>query len=115
MANLTYRAMKRAGEKDVRLSKRVHRLEYRTVEEFYYLKDDPFCLKNLAADRPAAMSAFQKQLRDWMVKYGDFALEAFDQRDSPAALEQFMKDYTERSGKEVEALKPYEEAKRYRF
>ena len=115
MAGLTYRAMKRAGEKDVRLSKRVHHLEYRTVEEFYDLKDDPFCLKNLAADRPAAMSAFQKQLRDWMVKYGDFALEAFDQRDSPAALEQFMKDYTERSGKEVEALKPYEEAKRYRF
>ena len=35
--------------------------------------------------------------------------------DSPAALEKFMKDYTERSGKEVEALKPYEEAKRYRF
>ena len=115
MANLTYRAMKRAGEKDVRLSKRVHHLEYRTVEEFYDLKDDPFCLKNLAADRPAAMSAFQKQLRDWIVKYGDFALEAFDQRDSPAALEQFMKDYTERSGKEVEALKPYEEARRYRF
>ena len=61
------------------------------------------------------MSKRQKQLRDWMVQYGDFAMEAFDQRDSPAALEKFMKDYTERSGKEVEALKPYEEAKRYRF
>jgi len=26
-----------------------------------------------------------------------------------------MKDYTQRSGKEVEAMKPYEEAKRYGF
>jgi len=26
-----------------------------------------------------------------------------------------MKDYIERSGKEVESMKPYEEAKRYRF
>jgi len=50
-----------------------------------------------------------------MVEYNDFALEAFDHRDSPEALERFMKDYTERSGKEVEAMKPYEEAKRYRF
>ena len=115
IAGLTYRAMKRAGEKDVRLTKRVHLLLYRTVEGFYDLNSDPFCLKNLTNDRPAAMSVLQKQLRDWMVKYGNFALKAFDQRDSPAALEQFMKDYTERSGKEVEALKPYEEAKRYRF
>ncbi|MEE2947034.1 MAG: sulfatase [Verrucomicrobiota bacterium] len=115
MAGLTYRAMKRAGEKDVRLAKREHLLEYRTVEEFYDLNSDPFCLKNLTNVRPAAMSVLQKQLRDLMVKYGDFALEAFNQRDSPATLEQFMKDYTERWGKEVEALKPYEEAKRYRF
>ena len=33
------------------------------------------------------------------MQYGDFALEAFDQRDSPAALEKFMKDYTERRAK----------------
>ena len=59
------------------------------------------------------MNAFQT-IAGLMVQYGDFALEAFDQRDSPAALEKFM-NYTERSGKEVEALKPYEEAKRCRF
>lgn len=47
--------------------------------------------------------------------YGDFALDVFDRRNSPAAFEKFMKDYIERSEKEVEALKPYEETKRYRF
>ena len=50
-----------------------------------------------------------------MVKYNDFALDAFDHRDSLEALEQFMQDYTQRSGKEVEAMKPYEEAKLYGF
>jgi N-sulfoglucosamine sulfohydrolase len=115
MAGLTYRAMKRVGENNPRLARRVRHLEYRTVEEFYDLNSDPYCLENLAANRPAAMSKLQIKLRDWMVQYGDFALDAFDHRASPAALEKFMKDYTERSGKEVEALKPYEEAKRYRF
>ena len=57
----------------------------------------------------------RQKLRMWMVEYNDYALEAFDHRDSPEALERFMKDYTERSGKEIEAMKPYEEAKRYRF
>ena len=115
MAGLTYRAMKRAGEKDPRLAKRVRHLEYRTVEEFYDLKNDPHCLENLAGNPPAAMRTLQKKMRDWMVQFGDFALDAFDQRDSPDALEKFMRDYTERSGKEVEALKPYEEINRYRF
>ena len=32
-----------------------------------------------------------------------------------AALEKFMKNYPERSGKEVDALKTYEEADHYRF
>ncbi len=32
-----------------------------------------------------------------------------------AALEKFMQDYPEHSGKEVDALKTYEEANRYRF
>ena len=57
----------------------------------------------------------RRKLRTWMVEYNDFALEAFDHRDSPEALERFMKDYTERSGREVEAMKPYEAAKRYGF
>ena len=124
MAGLTYRAMKREGEKNPGLAKRVHHLEYRTVEEFYNLRNDPFCLENLLPNKQRgtaskssneALMSLRQKLRTWMVKHNDFALDAFDHRDLPEALEQFMKDYTERSGKEVEALKPYEEAKRYRF
>ncbi len=120
MSGLTFRTMKRASENDPRLAKRVRHFEYRTVEEFYDLKYDPYCLRRLAVGQkaktpPAALRALQKRMRDWMVRHGDFALDAFDHRDSPEVLEQFLKDYTERSRKEVEALKPYEETKRYRF
>ena len=97
------------------LAKRVCHLEYRTVEEFYDLFSDAYCLENLGSNRSAAMRKLQVKLRDWMVQYGDFALDAFDHRASAAALQKFMEDLTERSGKEVEALKPYEEAKHYRF
>jgi len=62
-----------------------------------------------------AIETLRQKLRMWMVQYNDFALDAFDHRDSLEALEQFMKDYTQRSGKEVEAMKPYEEAKQYCF
>ena len=124
MAGLTYRAMKRAGEKTPSLAKRVHHLEYRTVEEFYNLRKDSFCLENLLPNKEQgatsesskqALEMLRRKLRTWMVEYNDFALEAFDHRDSPEALERFMKDYTERSGREVEAMKPYEAAKRYGF
>ena len=124
MAGLTYQAMKRADETNLRLAKRVHHFEYRTVEEFYDLGKDPFCLENLLPSKQRetasksgneALLSLRQKLRSWMVKHNDFALDAFDHRDSSEALEQFMKDYTVRSGKEVEAMKPYEEAKRYRF
>ena len=124
MAGLTYRAMKRAGEKTPSLAKRVHHLEYRTVEEFYNLRKDSFCLENLLPNKEQgatsesskqALEMLRRKLRTWMVEYNDFALEAFDHRDSPEALERFMKDYTERAGREVEAMKPYEAAKRYGF
>lgn len=124
MAGLTYRAMKKEVEKNPGLAKRVYHLEHRTVEEFYDLRKDPFCLENLLPykDQGAAfklgneaLEMLRQKLRTWMVEYNDFALEALDQRGSPKALEQFMKDYIERSGKEVESMKPYEEAKRYRF
>lgn len=107
-----------------RLAKRVYHLEHRTAEEFYDLRKDPFCLENLLPYKDLgaafklsnkALEMLRQKLRTWMVEYNDFALEAFDQRDSTKALEQFMKDYIERSGKEVESMKPYEEAKCYRF
>lgn len=54
-------------------------------------------------------------MRDYMAKYNDSTLGAFDGRDSLEIREQFMNEYTTRAKKEVEALKPYEKAQGYRF
>ena len=114
-----------AARSDAQLARRVRHYKYRTVEEFYDLEADPHCLNNLLADGPSAaqtaeqyddqIALLRSKLREWMLRVKDPAVAAFDQRDSPDAMEQFMSDYTQRAMKEVEALKPYEEATGYIF
>ena len=50
-----------------------------------------------------------------MIETNDPALDAFDHRDQPQALERFLQAYRSRMAKEVEALKPYEKKNGYRF
>ena len=124
LSGLTYQAMKQAAAQDTRIASRVQHLEYRTVEEFYDLQNDPYCLHNLLGTDPRTTSAeaheghlqrLRLALHQWMVDTKDPALPAFVGRDSPPALEQFMQAYTARSSKQIEALKPYEKANGYRF
>ena len=120
----TFEAMERAAENDARIADRCRHLIYRTVEEFYDLQKDPYCLNNLLAegrdeeDLGASrkhLKRLRKDMREYMVKYNDSALGAFDGRDSLETREQFMRAYTARAKKEVEALIPYEKAQGYRF
>jgi N-sulfoglucosamine sulfohydrolase len=124
MVGLTFNAMKRAAENDPAMAARVRHLEYRTIEEFYDLQKDPYCLNNLLEKNSSEkisksnreqLAYLQEKMRDWMVDLNDPILTAFDGRKSSAALEQFMQKYTARATKEVEELKPYEEAKGYQF
>ena len=46
---LTIKAMQRAAESDTAMAARVRHLEFRSVEEFYDLRNDPDCLTNLLA------------------------------------------------------------------
>jgi hypothetical protein len=50
-----------------------------------------------------------------MVRVGDPALRAFDNRQQPEMLERFLQDYRKRAAEEVEALIPYEKQQGYRF
>ena len=61
------------------------------------------------------MNRFRNQLRGFMQQVKDPALPAFDQRRDPGALETFMRSYTARATREIEELRPYEQAKGYRF
>jgi hypothetical protein len=50
-----------------------------------------------------------------MVRVGDPALHAFDNRQQPDVLERFLQNYRKQAAEEVEALKPYEKQQDYRF
>ena len=112
-----FNAMQQAANKDPAMAARVKRLQYRSVEEFYNLNNDPGCLADLL-DNPKSnqqLNHLRGLLREWMVQVESPALDAFDKRKSKEALERFVQSYRERARKEVEELKPYEKANGYRF
>jgi hypothetical protein len=114
----SFSAMQQAAKTDPRMAARVRHLELRTVEEFFDLRSDPGCLKNLLgtdATGQSSVNEMRARLRKWMVQVNDPALAAFDHRNDPAALEAFIGSYRAQAQKEVEALKPYEKAQGYRF
>jgi N-sulfoglucosamine sulfohydrolase len=125
LSHTSFGAMREAAESDPKLAAHVRQLEFRSVEEFYSLESDPSCLVNLMeGDRnqqaPGAqfgesVDALRAKLREWMVLVEDPALHAFDHRDKPEALEEFIVNYRRRAAEEVEALKPYEKKHGYRF
>ena len=99
------------------MAARVKHLQYRSVEEFYNLTNDPGCLTDLL-NNPKSSQQLNKLgglLRKWMVQVESPALDAFDKRKSKDALERFVQSYRERARQEVEELKPYEKANGYRF
>ena len=125
LGGAAFRGMQQAAKTDPALAGRIRHLVYRTVEEFYDLRSDPNCLVNLLKDDrggkapgdklPERIDRLRGRLREWMVRVKDPALDAFDNRHRPEALEKFMQTYRARAAKEVEALKPYEKANDYIF
>jgi len=113
-----YGAMQQAARTDPKMAARVSYLELRAVEEFFDLRSDPGCLKNLIGTddgNQPLVSELRARLRNWMVQVNDPALAAFEARDNPAALEAFIESYRAQAQKEVDALKPYEKAQNFRF
>lgn len=119
----TFEAMKHLAKTDAAMASRVRHLKYRSVEEFYDLRDDSGCLNNLLESRPTKLGAeveerieyARSRLREWMVQVEDSALSAFDARHRPEVLEKFVQDYRTQAAKEVEALKPYEKQQGFQF
>ncbi|MCZ6671551.1 MAG: sulfatase [Verrucomicrobia bacterium] len=118
----TFQAMQQAAKTDAAMAARVRHLVFRTVEEFFDLRTDPSCLVNLLGSDKTPTVAQKKEIEDlraklrtWMVQVKDPAIDAFDNRNQSDALERFVQAYRTRAAKEVEALKPYEKRKGYRF
>lgn len=92
-SGLTFKAMKEAAKTDKEIASRVKLFEHRVLEEFYDFKNDPNGLSNLIDD-PKYQKQIQ-QMRDAlevrMKKTKDSALNAFQNRNNPKAIENFMK------------------------
>lgn len=117
LSGLSYPAMKVAAAEDEEIAERVRMLEYRTVEEFYDLEQDPDCLHNRIGDPGLAanIDALRNHLLAWMREHRDPALSALERRSDPEALEEFMTDYGTKVAREIQELKSYEERTGYVF
>lgn len=91
-AGRTFKAMQQAGEGNTEIADRVNLFQYRVVEELYDFEKDPDALHNLVDDPECRgeLNRLRGELEEWMVEYGDLALDAFRNRESPAALAEFM-------------------------
>jgi N-sulfoglucosamine sulfohydrolase len=91
---LTWRAMLKGAENDLKIAERVDLYKYRVPEEFYNLKEDPDSLNNLAEDPEYAeeLSKFRAKMLEMMQQYNDPAYEAFRDRHKPGVLKAFMED-----------------------
>lgn len=91
-SGLTFKAMQEAAKTDREIAARVKLFQYRVVEEFYDLQDDPDALHNLI-DGPvyrSQLAELTEALRRRMAETGDPALEAFENRHQSAARQRFM-------------------------
>ncbi len=91
-SGLTFKAMQAAAVNDPAIAARVRFFQYRVVKEFYDFKNDPDGLHNLI-DEPRhkkEIDEMRRQLLQWMKDTDDPALEAFENRNSAAALKKFM-------------------------
>ena len=63
----------------------------------------------------AQIEALRAKLRKWMAETADPALAAFDNREQPEALDQFVEGYRSAAHEVKDALRSYEKRKGYRF
>ena len=85
----TYVALSKSY-KDV--SQRFDFLKYRTVEELYDTKNDPYSRNNLIDDKDytVVLKDLRIRMENWMRKTDDFALAGYLVKDNPIKLKAFM-------------------------
>lgn len=89
---LTMAAMNKAAESDPAIQARVDLFRHRVPEEFYDLKNDPDCLRNLIADPAHAetVKAMQNKLVAQMKKTDDPMLAAFLDRNDRVKVDEVL-------------------------
>jgi len=113
----TFKAMKEAAVQEPKIARRVDMFVYRVPEELYDLENDTDCLINLM-DNPQYSSVVERLRRlllEKMRETGDPALEAFENRNCPEKIAEFMKDQEEKAGQtQARAKRIHEKAREHR-
>jgi len=104
--HLSEKVMKRESAKNPAIAERYQFLIYRTVEEYYDLERDPYCLQNLIDDpfSQAQISGMRKRMREWMVETDDYLLEAFDVKGDLGRLQEIYTHLDEEAIQRAETL-----------
>ena len=85
-------AMQNAAADNASIAARIELFRYRVPEEFYDLKNDPDCLRNLIHDPELKeqIDTMRGHLRHWMVQTHDPMAEAFAHRSNRAIVDRVM-------------------------
>ena len=88
----TYRTMVKLSKTQPRIRVRERLFRLRVPEELYDIENDPDALVNLIDDpqHTEALERLRNQLGDWMAETNDHALEAFRNREDPAAVADYI-------------------------
>lgn len=88
----SYSSYVRLSKKHEDVKERLEFLKFRTVEELYDTKNDPYSKKNLINDPQYAevLTDLRTRLESWMRETNDFALEGFLVRNNLPKLRAFM-------------------------
>lgn len=89
---VSYRRLQQLAQTDKAIAARLELFDHRVVEEFYDVKNDPDCLVNLIQSEKHAdeLARHRALLEKWMKDSGDHALPAFEGREDPAVLTQYI-------------------------
>lgn len=89
----SYATFEQLAKQDPDIQERFDFLNFRTVEELYDLRTDPYAVNNLIDDPNyrAVADELSAKLEQWMIETNDFALPGFLYRNDREKLRAFMK------------------------
>lgn len=101
-SGITFKAMQEAATGDPNIAKRVKLFEHRVLEEFYDFETDPDGLNNLikSPEHQMEIHKMRNLLKARMKATGDPALDAFENLNDNAKLDELMNAISRKEGKD---------------
>ena len=88
----TYRRMKELAIKDANIARRLQLFDYRELEEFYNVSDDPDCLKNLIGytEQQKLIQAMRGRLEESLSAINDPVASVISEISTPGIIDAYM-------------------------